>query len=253
MARAVQALKVRPDCVLVDGCNRPPDLLAPGETWTRGTKEERRRAEELKSIPKLSKWFTAVKKAEPETPKVDEPWRPKRVEAVIHGDALVPSISAASVLAKVHRDRLMEKLHEQYPAYGFVSNQGYGTEEHMQAIRSHGPCPEHRRSFGPIREILGLEPLEGAVDAPSQQKLGFTGDQTADSKVVTLETIQAIPTPQRQQKRSSEDLESRATEDTVTEVTPPKKQRNSKKAEGPSNVKPIEAPKRRGRPTKAKA
>mmetsp|Transcript_98709 Transcript_98709/g.156027 ORF Transcript_98709/g.156027 Transcript_98709/m.156027 type:complete len:419 (-) Transcript_98709:119-1375(-) len=169
MSESVQGLAVRPDCVLVDGCNRPPELLKPGETWTRGTKEERRRTEELKQIPKLSKWFAPKKDATPKASEVDDVWRPRRVEAVIHGDALVPSISAASIIAKVHRDRLMSKIHEKYPVYGFASHQGYGTAEHMEALKLHGPCPEHRRSVRPVREVLGLDLVEEV--APGQQTL----------------------------------------------------------------------------------
>jgi len=173
MSDSVQRLSVRPDCVLVDGCNRPPQLLKPGEIWTRGTKEERRHAEEIKQMPKLSKWFTPKKDSlEPKkiADKIDEVWRPRQVEAVIQGDALVPSISAASVLAKVHRDRLMSKIDEKYPIYGFASHQGYGTAEHLEALKVHGPCPEHRRSFRPVREALGLDVVEDSV-ATGQQTL----------------------------------------------------------------------------------
>jgi len=98
---------------------------------------------------KLMKWFKP-KAEEVEPP----PWRPEHVEAVIEGDGKVPSISAASVLAKVRRDQLMDALHQRFPAYGFASHKGYGTEEHMEAIKQHGVCPEHRRSFGPVREII---------------------------------------------------------------------------------------------------
>ncbi|CAE8604492.1 unnamed protein product, partial [Polarella glacialis] len=82
----------------------------------------------------------------------------------------VPSISAASVLAKVHRDRLMQSLDAQYPAYGFKSHKGYGTESHMEALQTHGPCPEHRRSFGPIRQLLEGRTSEEA--AAAQEGLG---------------------------------------------------------------------------------
>lgn len=73
-------------------------------------------------------------------------------EAVVKGDALVPAISAASILAKVHRDRLCQQLHQRYPQYGFDGHKGYGTPEHMDALRQHGACPEHRMSFAPVRE-----------------------------------------------------------------------------------------------------
>lgn len=66
---------------------------------------------------------------------------------IVKGDQRSHSISAASVLAKVTRDRLMQDYHEQYPQYGFRNHKGYGTREHLEAIRSHGMCPIHRRSF----------------------------------------------------------------------------------------------------------
>ena len=66
---------------------------------------------------------------------------------VIKGDAKCISIAAASILAKVTRDRIMEEMDEKYPVYGFAKHKGYGTKEHMEAIRAYGPCPIHRRSF----------------------------------------------------------------------------------------------------------
>lgn len=74
-------------------------------------------------------------------------------EAIVKGDALVPSISAASILAKVQRDRWCAELDQQYPQYGFERHKGYGTAEHMAALRRHGPCPQHRRSFRPVGEL----------------------------------------------------------------------------------------------------
>lgn len=73
-----------------------------------------------------------------------------RAEAIVQGDAKVPAISAASILAKVHRDRLCLQLHAQYPAYGFDRHKGYGTAEHLQALQAHGPTPWHRLSFAPV-------------------------------------------------------------------------------------------------------
>ncbi len=75
-------------------------------------------------------------------------------EAIVKGDALVPSISAASILAKVHRDRWCAQLHQHFPQYGFDAHKGYGTAQHLAALRSHGACPEHRRTFAPVAEVL---------------------------------------------------------------------------------------------------
>lgn len=74
-----------------------------------------------------------------------------RSEAVIGGDALVPAISAASILAKVTRDRMLLELHERFPVYGFNAHVGYGTPQHLTALAEHGPCEHHRRSFAPVR------------------------------------------------------------------------------------------------------
>ncbi|WP_213954290.1 MULTISPECIES: ribonuclease HII [unclassified Variovorax] len=71
-------------------------------------------------------------------------------EAIVKGDARVKAISAASILAKVHRDRLCEQLHLEFPHYGFANHKGYGTPEHMEALERHGACVHHRRSFSPV-------------------------------------------------------------------------------------------------------
>jgi ribonuclease HII len=104
MRRAVEALRLLPHRVVVDG-NRVPALTMP-------------------------------------------------VAAVVKGDALVPAISAASILAKVHRDRLCLELHAQYPQYGFDAHKGYPTADHLAALRQHGACVEHRRSYAPVRAVL---------------------------------------------------------------------------------------------------
>lgn len=78
-------------------------------------------------------------------------------EAIVKGDAKVPAISAASILAKVHRDRLCEALHETHPAYGFAQHKGYPTADHLAALRAHGACAAHRRSYAPVRAVLGLD------------------------------------------------------------------------------------------------
>ncbi|WP_297830041.1 ribonuclease HII [Thermomonas sp.] len=75
-------------------------------------------------------------------------------EALVGGDALDPAISAASILAKVARDARMLELHARYPHYGFDRHKGYPSPQHLAALRAHGPCPEHRRSFAPVRAVL---------------------------------------------------------------------------------------------------
>jgi ribonuclease HII len=100
MKRAVEALRLPPKLVLVDG-NRLPTL----------------------SI---------------------------RAEAIVQGDALVPAISAASILAKVHRDRLCDAMHQHYPLYGFDQHKGYGTAQHLAALQAHGPADCHRMTFAPV-------------------------------------------------------------------------------------------------------
>lgn len=75
-------------------------------------------------------------------------------EAIVGGDALDPAIMAASILAKVSRDRLMAELHAQHPQYGFDVHKGYPTPAHLAALSLHGPCPHHRRSFAPVRLAL---------------------------------------------------------------------------------------------------
>ncbi len=76
------------------------------------------------------------------------------VITVIGGDRLIPSISAASILAKVYRDRLMLNLHQQYPGYGFDRHKGYPTAYHLERLEALGPCPVHRQSFAPVRRAL---------------------------------------------------------------------------------------------------
>jgi ribonuclease HII len=75
-------------------------------------------------------------------------------EAIVKGDSKVQAISAASILAKVHRDRLCQELHAQYPHYGFDGHKGYGTAAHLQALKEHGATPWHRKSFSPVAEVL---------------------------------------------------------------------------------------------------
>jgi len=75
-------------------------------------------------------------------------------EAIVGGDASVAAISAASILAKVTRDRWCQELDAQYPQYGFAGHKGYGTAEHLAALRAHGACPQHRKTFAPVAQVL---------------------------------------------------------------------------------------------------
>ncbi|WP_052101200.1 ribonuclease HII [Novilysobacter arseniciresistens] len=88
---------------------------------------------------------------------------PCPAEAWIGGDARDRAIMAASILAKVTRDRTMAALHQQFPQYGFDGHKGYSTPAHLAALAAHGPCPQHRRSFAPVRAALGI-----AAPAPDQ-------------------------------------------------------------------------------------
>jgi len=78
-------------------------------------------------------------------------------EAIVQGDALVQAISAASILAKVTRDRWCQQLHADWPHYGFAEHKGYGTARHLAALAEHGACPEHRRSFAPVARALAAK------------------------------------------------------------------------------------------------
>ncbi|MGY1410204.1 MULTISPECIES: ribonuclease HII [unclassified Luteimonas] len=78
---------------------------------------------------------------------------PCHAEAVVGGDGLEPAIMAASILAKVARDRAMVALHAEFPQYGFAQHKGYPSAMHLAALREHGPCPQHRRSFSPVSQL----------------------------------------------------------------------------------------------------
>jgi len=84
------------------------------------------------------------------------PSLPMLAEAIVKGDSKVAAISAASILAKVTRDRWCAQYHVEFPAYGFDGHKGYGTAEHLAALRLHGPCPQHRKSFAPVAESLKM-------------------------------------------------------------------------------------------------
>lgn len=87
--------------------------------------------------------------------------------AIVHGDALSLTIAAASILAKTTRDALMRELDTTYPGYGFARHKGYPTAEHFEALTRLGACPIHRRSFGPVRQALGLEPVQHELFGPA--------------------------------------------------------------------------------------
>lgn len=87
----------------------------------------------------------------------DPPSLPCPVHTVIKGDASIPSIAAASIVAKVVRDRTMHRLAQEFPAYGFASHVGYSTALHLSALATYGPCPHHRQSFAPVRACAGYE------------------------------------------------------------------------------------------------
>ena len=120
-------------------------------------------AEEIDSLNILQATMLAMKRAveglrlKPHKVLVDGNRLPTLIilaEAIVKGDALVPSISAASILAKVYRDRWCAEFHLEYPQYGFAGHKGYGTAAHLAALRLHGACPQHRRSFAPVAEVL---------------------------------------------------------------------------------------------------
>ncbi len=85
-------------------------------------------------------------------------------EAIVKGDTLSASIAAASILAKVHRDELMDAFARAYPEYGFDRHKGYGTSAHLAALRRHGPCPIHRRTFAPVATLLDAGPEQGELE-----------------------------------------------------------------------------------------
>jgi ribonuclease HII len=92
---------------------------------------------------------------------------PCPAEAIVDGDALEPAIGAASILAKVHRDRLMDDCHARWPGYGFDAHRGYPTPGHLDALARLGPCPEHRRSFAPVRACPAVSDLFHALAHPA--------------------------------------------------------------------------------------
>ncbi len=81
------------------------------------------------------------------------PGFPYRQRAIVKGDSISLSIAAASIIAKVTRDHMMEEADREFPLYGFAKHKGYGTKQHLEALRKHGPCPLHRRTFGPVSQL----------------------------------------------------------------------------------------------------
>ncbi len=135
-------------------------LRADGHAWALGVVE----ASEIDGTDILRAALKAMAlaleglPAPPEAVLVDGPYHPAityPVEAVVHGDALSASIAAASIAAKVHRDRLVRALDGEYPGYGLARHKGYGTREHLEALRRLGPTPLHRRTFRGVETERG--------------------------------------------------------------------------------------------------
>lgn len=127
--------------------------------WSLGRAE----VEEIDQLNILQATFLAMQRAleslaiQPEHVLIDGNRCPRinySMEAIVGGDALVPAISAASILAKVSRDAELVRLDQLYPAYGFAQHKGYPTPSHLNAIRQHGVLPIHRRSFQPIKTLV---------------------------------------------------------------------------------------------------
>ncbi len=101
-------------------------------------------------------------------------------EAVVKGDSLVQAISAASIIAKVHRDKLCEALDAEFPQYGFAGHKGYGTRAHLEALLAHGACLHHRRSFSPVAAALAR------MNAPALSGEHATAVATIELTTITL-------------------------------------------------------------------
>lgn len=110
------------------------------------------------------------------------PVLPMVAEAIVKGDAKVRAISAASIVAKVHRDRLCMALHERFPSYGFDEHKGYPTPTHLQALRVHGPCDAHRRSFAPVREALDGRHVQHGMQSGCEEAAGMQRSTTESVK-----------------------------------------------------------------------
>ena len=159
----------------------PPELEIPGLNDSKKLTDKKRRAlydiivaeavsygiamaseQEIDEINILQATFNAMERAmdqltvRPALALIDgnrERPFPVPVQTVVHGDGLSANIAAASILAKVTRDRLMDEYDKVYPEYGFAQHKGYGTAQHIEALKKYGPCPIHRRSFEPVRSL----------------------------------------------------------------------------------------------------
>ena len=170
MRRAVDALRLKPVKVLVDG-NQLPVLAVRAECVVGG--DARVKAISAASIvAKVHRDALCLQldalRLRPVKVLVDGNQLPVlqvRAECIIGGDARVKAISAASIIAKVHRDRLCLQLDALHPQYGFAQHKGYASPEHLAALRRHGASPVHRRSFAPVREALQREARAGSDGA----------------------------------------------------------------------------------------
>lgn len=167
----VAAAVILPARCVIDGLRDSKKLNATQRRRLAGEVRERAlswsiqcaRVEEIDAVNILNATMLAMQRAvnslllQPAAVKVDGNCAPGLrcdVEAIVGGDDLVASISAASVLAKVYRDALMERMEAVYPGYGFAQHKGYGTRRHLEALRERGATVIHRRSFLPVRKAL---------------------------------------------------------------------------------------------------
>jgi ribonuclease HII len=128
-------------------------------------------ADEIDSLNILRATHLAMRRAVLQLPETEiafvdglrVPDMPVKCRFIVKGDAKSASIASASILAKVHRDEIMMHYAEKYPEYGFDRHKGYGTADHLEALKKHGPCPIHRKSFAPVREILCPPPVQGEL------------------------------------------------------------------------------------------
>lgn len=113
-------------------------------------------------------------------------------KAIINGDALVSSIAAASIVAKVYRDRIIESFHQKYPEFGFDRNKGYGTSEHIEALKSYGPTPIHRYSFSIVNKYHFLHCKNNIRKAQSENELNKLGNSIAKYSLFSQEKLKIL-------------------------------------------------------------